>query len=90
VRVNLILNAEGSIVGTIPSGVQEVNQIPKKDGPSEEVTQVEIRVVPQSGQTVHEVELPPELEALSGVELQNAVIGYQIKTEEARLVQRSS
>lgn len=87
-RVHLILDSEGSIVGFLPSGVQEVNQLPKQDGPSEEVTRVEIRPLPQAGQTVHEVELPAELEALSGVELQSALVGYQIKAEAVRLVQR--
>jgi hypothetical protein len=87
VRLHLILDSESRIVATVPSGVQETNQLPKRDEPSEEVAKVEIRPVPLPGQTVHEVELPRELEGLSGVELHNALMGYQVQVGEAKLVQ---
>jgi hypothetical protein len=91
VRVYLIQDSEGKIVGTIPAGVQETDQVPKRDEPSEEAgTKVEIRPVPLPGQTVHEVELPRELESLSGLDLQNALIGYEVTAGEARLTKGGS
>jgi hypothetical protein len=90
VRVHLILDSEGSIVGFVPSDVREVNQLPQQNGSSEEVTRVEIRPFPEAGQTVHEVELPSELETLNGMELQSALLRYRIKADAARLVQRES
>lgn len=90
-RVYLIQDSEGKIVGTIPAGVQETDQVPKRDEPSEEAgTKVEIRPVPLPGQTVHEVELPRELESLSGLDLQNALIGYEVTAGEARLTKGGS
>lgn len=90
-RVYLIQDSEGKIVGTIPAGVQETDQVPKRDEPSEEAgTKVEIRPVPLPGQTVHEVELPRELESLSGLDLQNELIGYEVTAGEARLTKGGS
>jgi len=89
VRVHVIVDAEGSIVGFVSAGVQRVTGMPQQDGPSEEMTEIEIRPVADPGQTVYEVELPSELEDLNGMELQSSLIGYEVNAEGAELVQRS-
>jgi hypothetical protein len=95
----VIYDSEGRLVATVPSGVQEVKtSLPgvhivagKEDKEqSEEILQVEI--VPESlpGQTVHEVELPRDLQDLEGLDLHNALMGFRVKRGEAKLVQLRS
>jgi hypothetical protein len=87
----VIQDSEGKIVGTVPAGVQETDQVPRSDEPSEEAgTKVQIRPVPLPGQTVHEVELPRELEDLRGFELHNALIGYEVTAGEPKLAKGGS
>jgi hypothetical protein len=91
VRVYVIQDSEGKIVGTVPAGVQETDQVPKSDEPSAEAgTKIQIRPIPLPGQTVHEVELPRELESLSGFELHNELIGYEVTAGEAKLTKGGS
>jgi hypothetical protein len=97
-RIYMIQDSEGRIVGTAPFGVQEFTEIPGDgklpDGselPEGDVARLEIVPVPLPGQTVHEVELPGELEDLSGPDLLTTLIGYEVKpTGETKLVQRES
>jgi hypothetical protein len=95
VRVFLIQDSEGRLVGTAPSGVQEVKTsppgVPVSKGAEEEALQVEIESEPLPGQRVHELELPSELEGLDDAnELLKALSGYRLMAGEAKLVQRGS
>jgi hypothetical protein len=93
-RVYLICDSRGKVVGTAPVGVQEVKtSLPgtgvSKEAPEEEVLQVHAVPEPLPGQTIHEVDLPPELEALEeGSDFVKAVSEYRIEMAEVRLVRR--
>jgi hypothetical protein len=97
-RIYLIQDSENRIVGTVPFGVQEFTEIPGNgklpDGrelSEGDVARLEIVPVPHAGQTIHEVELPKELEDLNGPDLLTALVGYEVKlAAEAKLVQRGS
>jgi hypothetical protein len=91
VRLYLIFDSRAKLIGTVPSGVQDVKTtlpgVPAIPGEqSEEVLQVSVLPRPLPGQTVHEVEVPRELEGLSEVELHEALMSYQVKPGEAELV----
>jgi hypothetical protein len=93
-RVQLIQDSRGRIVGTAPSGPMEVRTtlpgVPasRKDA-EEESLQVEVVLEPLKGQTIHEVELPAELERIEdGSDLLKALSEYRISAGEAKLVKR--
>jgi hypothetical protein len=93
-RVHLIQDSRGRIVAMIPSGAQKVRTtlpgvpVATKDAEEHEL-QVEIVPEPLKGQTVHEVELPAELEAIEdGADLMRALSDYRISAAEAKLVRR--
>ena len=93
-RVHLIQDSRGRIIGTTPLGAQEVKTtlpgvpVTTKDA-VEEALQVELAPEPLKGQTIHEVELPAELAAIEeGDELLKALSDYRISAGEARLVRR--
>lgn len=93
-RVHLIQDSRGRIIGTTRSGTQEVKTtlpgvpVTTKDA-AEETLQVELAPEPLKGQTIHQVELPAELEAIEeGDELLKALSDYRISAGEARLVPR--
>lgn len=93
-RVQLIQDSRGTIIATIPSGATEVKTtlpgVPVTANDADEVA-LEIEVVPEplTGQTIHEVELPPELVAIEeGPELMKALWDYRIAAGEAKLVRR--
>jgi hypothetical protein len=93
-RVHLIEDSRGTIIGTIPSGAQEVEttlpgvSVATKDA-ERNALQVELAPEPLKGQTIHEVELPAELEAIKeGSDLLKALLDYRISTGEAKLVRR--
>ena len=85
-RMYLILGSEGDIVAAVPADSQEVRSLPKTDEESNEFVSVEFRPIPESDQTIYNVELPSELEQLSGVELQQALTRYQVKPPQASLI----
>lgn len=92
--VHLIQDSRGRIIAMIPSGVNEVKttlpgvSIDTKDAEEVEL-QVEIVPDPLEGQTIHEVELSAELEAIEdGHELMKALSGYRIAAGEVKLVRR--
>jgi hypothetical protein len=80
-RVYVIYDSEGRVVGTQTSEIQRVTT---DRGEAE----VQMTPVPQEGQTIHEVELPSELDGLEAAELHNALAGYDVRAGEARLVKR--
>jgi hypothetical protein len=93
-RVHLIQDSRGRIIGTVTSGVEEVRTtlpgVPTSMKDAEEET-FEVEVVPEplKGQTIHEVELPPELAAIEdGDDLLKALSEYRISAGEAKLVKR--
>ena len=93
-RVHLIQDSRGRIIATTPSGADEVTTtlpgvpVTTKDA-EEQALRVEVVPEPLKGQTIHEVELPSELEAIEdGTELVKALSGYRISTGEAKLVRR--
>ena len=96
-RVHVICDSKGRIVGTAPSGVHEVRTSRpgapvSKRKPLEEAFQVEVVPEPLPGQKVYELELPRELEAIEdGVEFLEVVSKYRVvegaKTQ-AKLVRR--
>ena len=93
-RVQLIQDSRGRIVGTAPSGPTEVrttlpgDPVSRKDA-KEETLQVEVVLEPLKGQTIHEVELPAELAEMSdGAELLTALAEYRISGGEVKLVRR--
>ena len=93
-RVQLVQDSRGMIIGTAPSGPMEVRttlpgvSVSRKD-PEEESFQVEVVLEPLKGQTIYEVELPAELARIEdGDKLLKALSGYRISDGEARLVQR--
>ena len=95
-RVQLIQDSRGRIAGFAPSGPMEVRTtlpgVPasKKDA-EEESLQVEVVLEPLKGQTIHEVELPAELEKIEdGSELLKALSEYRISVGEAKLVRRAN
>jgi len=55
----------------------------------EEALEVEVAPEPLEGQSIHEVDLPPELEKLEGAELLDGLRAYRVAVGEAKLVQRS-
>jgi hypothetical protein len=94
-RVHLIQDSRGRIIGTAPKAVEEVRTtlpgvpISRKDA-EEEALQVEVVPEPLEGQTIHEVELPAELASIEeGAELLKALSEYRISVGEARLVRRA-
>jgi hypothetical protein len=93
-RVQLIQDSRGRIIATIPAGANEFRTtlpgvpVTTKDA-EEDALQVEVVAEPLEGQTVHEVELPAELEALEeGADLLKALAGYRVSVGEAKLVRR--
>jgi hypothetical protein len=95
-RRYLVQNAEGTIVAVVRSGVQRTTV--SDSGPSnatvpsgeEDVAEMEFWAIPLPGQTVHEVDLPSELEDLQGAELFEALMSYEVKAGEKELVLRDS
>lgn len=92
--VHLIQDSRGRIIAMIPSGVNEVKttlpgvSIDTKDAEEVEL-QVEIVPDPLEGQTIHEVELPAELEAIEdGADLMRALSDYRVSAGKAKLVRR--
>jgi hypothetical protein len=93
-RVYLILDSRGRIIATVPSGAHEVRTtlpgfpVATNDA-DEHALQVEVVPEPLKGQTMHEVELPAELEAIGeGPDLVKALLDYRISSGEAKLVRR--
>jgi hypothetical protein len=93
-RVHLIQDSRGTIIATTPSGVDEVRTtlpgvpVTTKDA-EEHALQVEVVPEPLKGQTIHEVELPAELEAIEeGTDLLKALWDYRIVAGETKLVRR--
>jgi hypothetical protein len=93
-RVQLIQDSRGRIVATIPAGAIEFRTtlpgVPATTKDAEEdALRVEVVAEPLKGQTVHEVELPAELEAIEdGAELLKALGGYRVTRGDAKLVRR--
>jgi hypothetical protein len=93
-RVHLIQDSRGRIIATVPSGANEVRTtlpgVPvTTEGAEEQALQVEVVPEPLKGQTVHEVELPAELEAIQeGTDLVRALSDYRVSAGEAKLVRR--
>jgi hypothetical protein len=93
-RVHLIQDSRGRIIATTPSGADEVKTtlpgvaVTTKDA-EEHALQVEVVPEPLKGQTIHEVELPADLEAIEdGPELVKALSDYRLSAGEAKLVRR--
>jgi hypothetical protein len=93
-RVHVIQDSRGRIIATTPSGANEVRTtlpgvpVTSKDAEEHEL-QVEVVPEPLKGQTIHEVELPAELEAIEeGPDLVKALADYRISAGEAKLVRR--
>jgi hypothetical protein len=93
-RVHLIQDSRGRIIATVPSGADEVRttlpgaHATTKDA-EEHALQVEVVPEPLKGQTIHEVELPAELEAIEeGPDLMKALQDYRISSGEPKLVRR--
>ena len=93
-RVQLVQDPRGRIIGTAPSGPMEVrttlpgNPVSRKDA-EEESLQVEVVLEPLKGQTIHEVELPADLAGIEdGADLLKALSEYRISVGEAKLVRR--
>jgi hypothetical protein len=93
-RVHLIQDSLGRIIATAPSGADEVRTtlpgvpVTTKDA-EEHALQVEVVPEPLKGQTIHEVELPAELEAIeAGPDLVTALSDYRLSAGEAKLVRR--
>jgi hypothetical protein len=93
-RVHLIQDSRGRIVAAIPAGTSEFRTtlpgvpVTMKDA-EEDALEVEVVPEPLEGQTVHEVELPPELESIDeGPELLKALLDYRISAGGAKLVRR--
>jgi hypothetical protein len=95
-RLYVICDSRGTVIGTAPIGVEEVRtSLPgtpvSKGETEEEVFQVQVVPEPLPGQTVFEVELPSELARLEdGAEFQKALSEYQVAPREATLVRGSS
>jgi hypothetical protein len=93
-RVQLIQDSRGRIVGTAPSGPMEVRTTlpgvpPSRKDAEEESLQVEVVLEPLKGQSIHEVELPAELKRIEdGSDLLKALSEYRISAGEAKLVKR--
>jgi len=93
-RVQLVQDSRGRIVGTAPSGPMEVRTtlpgVPaSREDAEEETLQVEVVLEPLKGQTIHEVELPDELEKIEdGSDFLKALSEYRISAGEAKLVKR--
>lgn len=93
-RVQLIQDAGGRIIATVPAGATEFRTtlpgvpITTKDA-EQDALQVEVVAEPLKGQTVHEVDLPAELEAIEeGADLLKALADYRVSAGEAKLVRR--
>ena len=93
-RVQVVQDSRGRIVGTAPSGPMEVRttlpgvSVSRKDA-EEESFQVEVVLEPLEGQAIYEVDLPAELARIEdGDHLLKALSEYRISDGEARLVQR--
>jgi hypothetical protein len=94
-RVHLVQDSRGRIIATAPSGASEVRTtlpgVPVGTKNAEE-HELQVEVVPEQlkGQTIHEVELPAELEAIEeGPDLVKALSDYRISAGEAKLVRRA-
>jgi hypothetical protein len=89
-RVYVIQDDEGRIVATAPCGSRRVTTtLPGTPRAAEDARghelEVEVTPRPLPGQTLHEVELPSELEHLAEMELHNALLRYRITSGEAKL-----
>ena len=93
-RVHLIQDSRGRIIATLPSGAHKVKTtLPGVSVTTQDAEEFELQVelIPEllGGQTIHEVELPAELEAIEdGAELMKALSDYRISAGEAKLVRR--
>jgi len=100
-RVHVVQDSEGRIIGTAPSGVEEVKtSLPgaplahtrQKEGKGadedEETLEVTVVVEAMPDQSVHEVDLPSELENLEEADLANVLLRYRVASGEAKLVER--
>ena len=99
-RVHVVQDAEGRIIGTAPSGVEEVktslpgNPLPhtrpqtKGEKAEGETLEVTITADPMAGQSVYELELPSELEGLERDDLTNALLRYRVTSGDPKLVER--
>ena len=98
-RVHLIQDSRGRIIATIPAGAGEFRTtlpgVPVTTNDADEVAlEVEVMPEPLKGQTIHEVELPPELEAIEeGPELHEGAMGLphrgrRGKTRSTLIIQR--
>jgi hypothetical protein len=93
-RVHLIQDSRGRIIAALPSGPQAVKTTlpgvsPTTKDAEEHELRVEVVPEPLEGQTIHEVELPEELEAIEGgADLMSALSDYRISAGKAKLVRR--
>jgi hypothetical protein len=84
-RMYVIVDESGRVLGTVSPEVQEIEREPESD----DVMKTEITPEASTGQRVHEVELPGELEGIeSPAEFQEALERYKVEAAEARLVPR--
>ena len=95
-RVYVISDSAGEVMGVIPAGADETT-LGRGPWPEEQSEQlVSSELVPQAlpGQRVDEVEVPEELEALSStLELHQTLRDYRVKSGnggETKLVRRSA
>jgi hypothetical protein len=78
-RIYVILDSEGTVVGTAPVGAQAVGDLT-----------LDSRPIALEGQVVQEILVPSELEDLDPLELHNALGDYQIKPGETEPIKRGS
>jgi hypothetical protein len=84
-RVFVLTNTSGRILGIVSAEVREV----KPDPDSEDTMKVKITFESSPGQMVFEVELPSELETIeSPADFQQALEDYRVQTGEAALIHR--
>jgi hypothetical protein len=95
-RRSLVQNAEGRLIAVVNSGVWKTTV--SESGPSnaivpsgeDDIAELTVGAVPLPGQTVHDVDLPRDLEQLQGAELFEALMRYEVKLGKTELVLRDS
>jgi hypothetical protein len=86
-RVYLVFDSASSLVAILSADPQQIRALPRTGDELEQPIDVmPLSPRPLRGQTVHEIELPQELEGLSGADLRGELMRYQVKAGESRLI----
>jgi hypothetical protein len=86
-RIYVLLDSEGRVIGTAPFGAQNIGG---EQGAEDSSITLEARPIALEGQAVQEIVVPTELEELSPLHLHRAMEGYEIRVGQENPIERRS